>query len=77
MRTAATVLIAALLPAAGVSAQCQRRDARFGFNEKIPENPKHDGAFRFSLIRFRNALKADAAGSIVDDPRADENLTTH
>jgi hypothetical protein len=73
MKTVAAVLVAITLAASLESAQ--RRGGRFGFQQRIPANPKYDGAFQFCRIYFRNASNGDGGGWGVDWPKADINLT--
>ena len=73
MHKAVAIVVVVVLAAAAASAQ--RRGGRFGFNPRIAQNPKYDGAFQFCRVAFRNAMNGDGGGWYVDYPRADENLS--
>jgi hypothetical protein len=77
MRTAAVLLLGAILAMSTADAAPQRRGRFFGFGygPRLPPNPKYDGAFMFCRIWFDNASNGDGGGWFVDYPRADINLS--
>ena len=67
-KKAVVLLVVGVCLAASAAAQRSR------FFQRIPQNPKYDGAFQFCRIMFRRAAYGDGGSWDVDYPRADLNF---